>query len=88
MGETELFGRYHRLIRELAWRRAPEDIWRTRLGQILRGLDDDCRQLSHRSAAVFLHELSSQIEHELLRCSSWEARAVLSVALKHLDAAV
>lgn len=86
MGDTDLFGRYHRLIRDLAWRRPPDDVWRTHLQQILRRLDDDCGRLPQRSAAIFRQELASQIEHELLGCSSLEAGAVLSVALKHLDA--
>jgi hypothetical protein len=83
---TQLFGRYHRLIRELASRRAPEDAWRASLRVILQALDDDCRKLPRRSGDMLRQELSNQLEHELLRSTDSETGRVLSVALKHLEA--
>lgn len=86
MGVTGLFGHYHRLIREVASRGSPETAWRLDLEQILRWLNADCRKLPRSSREMLRRELSSQIEHELLRSTSPDARGVLAVALKHLEA--
>ena len=89
MGEvmrlTELFGRYHRLIGEVASRGSPEAGWRSDLQEILRSLNKDCRKLSRCSSDLLHCELSNQIEHELLRCADPATRRVLGVALKHLE---
>jgi len=85
MGVTGLYGRYHRLIRELAARRAPEATWRADLRRILGGLDEDCRKLPHRSGTMLRQELLNQIEHELLGSTNPGASAVLCIALKHLE---
>lgn len=86
MGLTGLFGRYHRLIRDVASRGSPENVWRLDLEKVLRSLNDDCRKLPRSSSEMLRWELSHQIEHELLRSTSAEARSVLVVALKHLEA--
>ena len=86
MGVTGLFGHYHRLIREVASRGSPENAWRLDLEQVLRCLNDDCRKLPCSFGEMLRQELSSQIEHELLRSTSPDARGVLAVALKHLEA--
>lgn len=83
---TELFGRYHRLIGELASRGSPEAAWRSDLEEILRSLNKDCRKLSRCSSELLHCELSNQIEHELLGCADPNSRTVLSVVLKHLEA--
>lgn len=87
MEETELFGRYHRLVRELAARRLPHEVWRSDLRRILRSYDDDCRKLSGACSGQLRHELSHQIEHEILGCTDPEQGVVLTVALKHLQSA-
>lgn len=86
MRVTELFQRYHRLIRELASRGSPEGAWRSDLQKILLSLSDDCRKLSRSSSELLRRELTNQIEHELLRATSPDARSVLTIALKHLEA--
>ena len=86
MGVTALFRRYHGLVRELASRGSPENTWRSDLHQILGWFSDDCRKLSPSSRDLLRQELLSQIEHELLRCTDADARGVLSVVLKHLEA--
>ncbi len=83
---TKLFGRYHGLIRELTSRDLRDEAWRPDLRQILQWFDDDCRQLSAPASDLLRRELASQIEHEALRFSDPAKRAVLIIALKHLDA--
>jgi hypothetical protein len=83
---TELFRRYHGLIRELATRGAPEVVWRADLQKILHELDHDCRDRSRHYGTMLREELSSQTEHELLCCADPDARVILGVALKHLEA--
>ena len=83
---TELFQRYHRRIRQLTSRRPTQDAWQADVQQIVRSLDDECRELSPRSGVLLRQELSNQVEHELLRCTDPDAKAVLNVVLKHLDA--
>jgi hypothetical protein len=85
-GVTELFGRYHRVIGELASRCLRDEAWRSDLQQILQRLDDDCRSLSRSSSDVVREELANQIEHEFLRRTDPDARAVLTIVLKHLEA--
>lgn len=82
---TDLFGRYHRLIGEVASRGSPEAGWRSDLQEILSSLNKDCRELPRCSSELLHCELSNQIEHELLRCADPATRRVLSVALKHLE---
>jgi hypothetical protein len=85
IGITELFRRYHHLIRELASRGAPEEAWRSDLRRLLASLNDECRELPRSSKELLHQELSNQIEHELLCATNPDARAVLTVVLKHLD---
>lgn len=84
---SDLFGCYHRLIREVAVRCALEDAWRSDLQQILQRFDEDCRKLPHSSSHMLRCELAAQIEHEALGFSDPDKRAVLIVALKHLESA-
>ena len=83
----DLFGCYHRLIHEVALRCAMEDAWRSDLQQILQRLDEDCRKLPHSSSHLLRCELAAQIEHEALGLWDPDKRAVLIVALKHLESA-
>jgi hypothetical protein len=85
LGESELFGHYHHLIREVAARHAPDE-WRRDVERIVRRLDEDCRELSRTRGALLREELSAQLEHELLACTNPAAKSVLSVVLKRLDA--
>lgn len=82
---SDLFGRYHRLIRESASRCAPGDAWRSDLEQIIQSFDEDCRKLPHSSSDGLRRELSAQLEHEALGFSHPDKRAVLMVAVKHLE---
>lgn len=86
IGVTELFRRYHLRIRQVASRPSTRGAWQADVQRIVQSLDDDCRKLSPTSIVLLNQELSTQVEHELLRCTDPEARAVLNVVLKHLDA--
>ncbi len=82
-----LFGRYHRLVRDLASQGCRVDGWRLELQQVLRSLDDDCRRLPQARSSLLRQDLSTQIEQELLRRTDPDQAAVLIIVLKHLDAA-
>jgi hypothetical protein len=86
METVGLFGRYHRLIRDLAAPGCRIEGRRGKLQRVLQSLDDDCRKLSRARSRLLRQELSSQIEQELLRCTDPDQAAVLALALKHLDA--
>jgi hypothetical protein len=83
---TELFRRYHSLIREVAASHSPDEAWHAEVERIVRRLDEDCRELSRSGSDLFRDELSIQLEHELLRCTNPAAKSVLSVVLKRIDA--
>jgi hypothetical protein len=85
--EVRLFGRYHGLVRDLASQGCGIDGWRSRLQDVLQSLDDECGRLPPARGWLLRQELTSQIEHELLRRTDPDQAAVLVVALKHLDAA-
>ena len=86
MSVTELFGRYHRLIRELASRGARGDAWQLNLRHLLQRIEDDRQRLGRVSGEMLRHDLSRQLEHELLLCTDPSSRTVFSVVLKHLEA--
>jgi hypothetical protein len=81
-----LYGRYHSRLLRLATQATAGEAWKPRLREILDAFDDDCWGLSPCAARSLRHELASQIEQELLRFSDADKRAVLALALKHLDA--
>lgn len=83
---TELFRRYHFRIRKLPSQRPTRESWQADVQQIVRSFDEDCLTLSPTSRVLLRQELSNQLEHELLRCTDPEAKAMLNVMLKHLDA--
>lgn len=84
---ADLFGRYLRLIRDLARRSDAEGTGETDVAQLLRWLDDDCRELTIPSRRQLRRELSTQIEQEALRYRDPRKRAVFIAVLKHLEAA-
>jgi len=84
--EADLFGRYLRLIRDLARLASADDTHEADLRQLLRWLDDDCRNLAVAGAQWFRCELSTQIEQEALRYSNPHKRGVFLAVLKHLEA--
>ncbi|HEU0215991.1 MAG TPA: hypothetical protein VFQ90_04970 [Stellaceae bacterium] len=83
---SELYGRYHGRNLALARSSTADGAWRAKLREILAEFDDDCRRLPQLGRCVLRNELSSQIEHEALQFSDPDKRAVLTLALKHLDA--
>jgi hypothetical protein len=85
LGETDLFRRYHRLIRDVGARPGPDD-WRAEVERIVQRFDEDCRKLSRSRGNLLRDELAIQLEHELLRSINPAATSVLSVVLKRLDA--
>jgi hypothetical protein len=80
-----LYGRYHGRILVLATRSTEDGAWKTKLREILAEFDDDCLELSASDNRLLRHELASQFEHEVLRFSDPPKRAVLAIALKHID---
>jgi hypothetical protein len=83
---SELYGRYHGRLLGLARSSTADGAWRAKLREILAEFDDDCRLLPPLGQQVLRNELSSQIEREVLQFSDPDKRAVLTLALKHLDA--
>lgn len=86
MSTNDLFERYHRLLRDLSSRGSSCTAWRFDLGRILEQFDADCRQLPAAHRRALRRELSVQLEQEVLRQADAGRAAVLSIALKHLDA--
>lgn len=84
---TELYGRYHGQILRLARSSTADGAWRAKLREILAEFDEDSRRLRALDRYVLRDELASQIELEALRFSDRDKRAVLTLALKHLDSA-
>ncbi len=82
----DLYGKYHGRILALARLSSADGAWKARLREILAEFDEDCRPLPVFGRTVLRNELASQIEREALRFSDPEKRAVLTLALKHLDA--
>ena len=83
---SELYGRYHGRILDLARNSTTDGSWRAKLREILAEFDDDYRLLRPLNRSVLHNELSIQIEHEALQFSDPDKRAVLTLALKHFDA--
>lgn len=83
---SELYGRYHGQILDLARSSTTDGACRAKLREILAEFDDDCRLLPPLARYVLRNELSTQIEHEALQFSAPNKRAVLTLALKHFDA--
>ena len=81
----QLYGRYYGRILVLATRSTEDGVWKAKLREILAEFDDDCLELSVSDNRLLRDELASQIEHDVLRFSDLSKRAVLAIALKHLD---
>src|SRR5271167_5032515 len=81
----ELYGGYHGRILQLARQSTEDGAWKAKLREILAEFDDDCRKLSASDGRLLRYELTSQIEHDVLRFSDPPKRAVLAIALKHFD---
>ena len=50
--------------------------WKAKLREILAKFDNDCRELSASGRQLLRRELANQIDHEVLRFSDPEKRAV------------
>ena len=83
---SELYGRYHGRILDLARHSTTDGACRAKLREILAEFDDDYRLLRPLNRSVLRNELSTQLEHEALQFSDPDKRAVLTLALKHFDA--
>ncbi len=81
------YARYHGRILRLARAATADGAWKAKLREILTELDDDCRNLPILARRVLYNELASQLEQEALQFSDPDKRAVLTLALKHIDAA-
>ena len=82
---NELYGRYHGRILRLARQSTPDGAWKAKLREILAEFDNDRRPLSVSDDRILSQELASQIEQEALQFSDPTKRAVLVIALKHID---
>ena len=67
---SELYGRYHGQILDLARSSTTDGACRAKLREILAEFDDDCRLLPPLAGYVLRDELSTQIEHALLLFTS------------------
>jgi len=82
---TELYGRYHGRLLALSRTASDDGVWRAKLREILAEFDEDCHRLPALGRYVARNELATQIEREALQFSDPDKRAVLNLALKHLD---
>lgn len=82
---SELYGHYHGRILALARAATEDGAWKPKLREILAEFEDDSRRLPVLAVRVLRNELASQIEHEALQFSNPMKRAVLTLALKHID---
>jgi hypothetical protein len=81
----DLYGYYHGRLLRLARGPTGDGSWRVKLREILAEFDEDSRRLPAMGRYVLRNGLSTQIELELLRFADPDKRAVLTLALKHLD---
>lgn len=81
----EFYGRYHGRILRLATQATSDGSWKAKLREILAEFDNDCRELSASGRRLLRRELANQIDHEVLRFTDSEKRAVFGIALKHFD---
>ena len=63
---SELYGRYHGRILDLARHSTTDGACRAKLREILAEFDDDYRLLRPLNRSVLRNELSTQLEHEAL----------------------
>jgi len=83
---SELYGHYHGRILRLARLSTADGAWKAKLREILAEFDEERRHLPVLARRVLRNELADQIEHEALQFSDPDKRAVLTLALKHIDA--
>ena len=81
MRGRELYGRYHRLIDELARSAGPGTDWRARLKGHIDSFEADARALAPASARLLREELCTQLEHEAVRSTRPVAREILFAAV-------
>ena len=85
MRRRDLYGRYHRLIDELARSAEPGADWRTELEQRIARFETDAAALDTNGARLLREELCAQFEHEALRSTRDLARQILFAAVKWLE---
>jgi len=84
--ERKLYGRYHRLIGELARSCGPETDWRRELRARIDSFEADANTLDAASARLLREELCAQLEHEALYTARPLGREILFAAVKWLEA--
>lgn len=85
MRRRELYGKYHRLIDELARTAGPETAWQPGLKARIREFEADADALDPRSAQLLREELCAQLEQEALQSTRSLARQILFAAVKWLE---
>lgn len=86
MRGRELYGRYHRLIGELAVAAASGSDWATVLPALLKQFESEAATLESGSARLLREELCEQLEQEAFTYTHPQARNVLLAAVKRLEA--
>ncbi|RME61930.1 MAG: hypothetical protein D6782_13205 [Alphaproteobacteria bacterium] len=81
----DLYGRYHRLIDELARSAEPGADWQTALKEHIARFETDAAVLDTDEARLRREELCAQLEHEALHSTRPLARRILSAAVKWLE---
>ena len=74
--DGEFYGRYRGRILRLAAQATSDGAWKAKLREILAKFDNDCRELSASGRQLLRREFANQIDHEVLRFSDPEKRAV------------
>lgn len=81
----ELYGRYHRLIVELAWLAAPGSDWSTELRSLLKQFKVDAANLECGRARSLREELCGQFKYDALQGAGPLARQILLAAVERLE---
>lgn len=85
MRGRDLYGRYHRLIDELARSAEPGADWQTELRARVGQFEADASALDANGARLLREELCTQFEHEALHSTRPLARKILFAAAKWLE---
>lgn len=85
MRGRDLYGRYHRLIHEMARSAEPGVDWRTELKAQIGRFEADAAALDTNGARLLREELCAQFEHEALHSTRPLARQILFAAVKWLE---
>jgi len=84
---TDLYGRYHGPLLQLARQACDDGAWKAKLRELLAQFDDECRRLPSPCRRALRDALACQLEQEVLRFADSVKEAVLCLAIKHFDSA-